>query len=138
MPRRRNARCSALDDASSSSGSSCGSISTMVTSAPNDRQIEANSTPITPPPRMIADDGTWSSTSASSELITREPSRLRPGRLFGTDPVASTICGAVYTSSPTRTLVADSRRPAPMTVSILRLAIVDCRPLNSRSTTEFL
>ena len=63
MPRRRNARCSSLDEDSSSSGSSWGSISTIVTSAPNDRHTLANSTPITPPPRMIT-AGTWSSTSA--------------------------------------------------------------------------
>ena len=95
MPRRRNTRCSTLADASSSSGSSCGAISTMVTSAPNDRHTDANSTPITPPPRMIADFGTRSSCSASSEVITRSPSSVRPGSERGTDPVASTTWSPV-------------------------------------------
>ena len=55
MPRRRNARSSSLELDSSSGGSRCGSISTIVTSAPNERQTLANSTPITPPPRMTTD-----------------------------------------------------------------------------------
>ena len=95
MPRRRKTRCSTFADPSSSSGSSCGAISTMVTSAPNDRHTEANSTPITPPPRMMTDDGTRSSRSASSELITRTPSSARPGSDLGTDPVASTTWSPV-------------------------------------------
>jgi hypothetical protein len=40
--------------------------------------------------------------------------------------------------SPTRTLCGDSSRPDPSMVSILRLAMVDCRPFQSRSTTPFL
>ena len=64
MPRRRKARSSSFELDSSSGGSRCGSISTIVTSAPNDRHTLANSTPITPPPRMTADAGTWSSCSA--------------------------------------------------------------------------
>ncbi len=64
MPRRRKARSSSLELDSSSGGSRCGSISTIVTSAPNDRQTLANSTPITPPPRITTDEGTRSSMSA--------------------------------------------------------------------------
>ena len=58
MPRRRNARSSSFELDSSSVGSRCGSISTMVTSAPNERHTLANSTPITPPPRMTTEAGT--------------------------------------------------------------------------------
>ncbi len=123
---------------SSSSGSSCGSISTIVTSAPNDRHTLANSTPITPPPRMITEPGTRSSRSASSEVITRSPSMSSPGRLRGTDPVASTTCEPSYTVSPTLTWVGDTSTPEPSIVSIFRLAIVDCRPFHSRSTTPSL
>ena len=94
MPRRRNARCRCFALASSSSGSSCGIISTIVTFEPNDRHTLANSTPMTPPPRMITEPGTRSSSSASSELITRVPSMSSPGRLRGTDPVARTTCPA--------------------------------------------
>ena len=52
--------------ASSSSGTRCGSISTTVTSAPKDRQMLANSTPMTPPPRTTTEAGTRSSCSAWS------------------------------------------------------------------------
>ena len=52
MPRRRKARSSSLELASSSSGTRCGSASTIVTSAPKDFQTLANSTPMTPPPRI--------------------------------------------------------------------------------------
>ena len=50
IPRLRKARSSCLDAHSSSSGTSRGSASTIVTSAPNDAHTLANSTPITPPP----------------------------------------------------------------------------------------
>jgi hypothetical protein len=46
---------------------------------------------MTPPPRMIADLGTRSSESPSSDEITREPSIDSPGSDRGTDPVASTM-----------------------------------------------
>jgi hypothetical protein len=95
MPRRRNARCSTFALASSSRGRSCGSISTIITSAPNERHTDANSTPITPPPRMIADLGTRSSRSASSEEMIRSPSIVRPGSDLGTEPVASTMWSPV-------------------------------------------
>ncbi len=77
--RLRNARSSALDDASSSAGTSRGSASTTVTWVPNDAHTLANSQPITPPPSTIADAGTRSSRSACSEVITRSPSTSRPG-----------------------------------------------------------
>ena len=79
MPRLRKARSSSFELDSSSGGSRCGSISTMVTSAPNDRQTLANSTPITPPPRITAEAGTRSRVSAWSLVITRSPSICRPG-----------------------------------------------------------
>ena len=62
----------------------------MVTSAPNDRQTLANSTPMTPPPKITTDPGTRSSPSASSLVMTRWPSIASPGRLLGSEPVAST------------------------------------------------
>ena len=67
----------------------------MVTSAPNDFQTLANSTPMTPPPSTIADAGTWSSCSACSLVMTRSPSISRPGRLREYEPVASTTWRAV-------------------------------------------
>ena len=46
----------------------------MVTLVPNEVHALANSTPITPPPRITADSGTRSSVSACSLAITRRPS----------------------------------------------------------------
>ena len=92
MPRRRNARSSSLQLDSSSSGTRCGSASTIVTSEPKDFQMLANSTPMTPPPRTITDAGTRSSLSAWSLNSTRSPSTSRPGSVLAADPVASTTC----------------------------------------------
>ena len=85
MPRLRKARSSSLELFSSSTGTRCGRPSTIVTSVPKDFHAEANSTPMTPPPRMIADFGTRSRISAWSEEMMRLPSivqarqRLRHG-----------------------------------------------------------
>jgi hypothetical protein len=50
--------------------------------------MEANSTPITPPPRMTAESGTRSRLSAWSEVMMR-PEISRP-RVFEKDPDART------------------------------------------------
>ena len=55
-----------------------GSASTMVTSVPNEAQVEANSTPMTPPPSTIAFSGIHSRLSAWVEVMTR-PSISSPG-----------------------------------------------------------
>jgi hypothetical protein len=89
MPRRRNARSSCLEQNSSSSGTSRGSISTIVTSAPNERHTLANSTPITPPPRTTTRSGTKSRLSAWSLVSTRPPISS-PGSDLAYEPVAST------------------------------------------------
>ena len=57
IPRLRNARSRAFEHASSSPGTSRGSASMIVTSTPNERQADANSTPMTPPPSTIALSG---------------------------------------------------------------------------------
>ena len=88
--RLRNARSSALDDASSSAGTSRGSASTMVTSAPNDVQTLANSHAdhaaaehdrrlghVVQPQRVLAGDHP-------------SPSISRPGREREYEPVART------------------------------------------------
>ena len=56
--RLRKARSSAFDACSSSSGTRWGRASTMVTSAPKDRQTLANSQPMTPPPSTTTEAGT--------------------------------------------------------------------------------
>ena len=135
MPRRRKARSSSFELDSSSSGSRCGSISTIVTSAPNDRHTLANSTPITPPPRITTEAGTWSRVRAWSLVITRWPSMARPGRLRDSEPVASTTWAPSYTVSPTCTEVGDTSRPSPWMMSIFRDLIRPSRPFHSRVTT---
>ncbi len=62
----------------------------IVTSAPNDFHTDANSEPMTPPPRMIADFGTQSSLRAWSEVMTRPPIS-RPGSDRAYEPVPSTM-----------------------------------------------
>ena len=79
--RLRNARSSCLEIASSSAATSRGSASTIVTSAPKDLNTEANSTPMTPPPRTTTRAGTWSRRSAWSLVMTRPPIS-RPGSVL--------------------------------------------------------
>ena len=81
IPRLRKARCSCLEMASSSAATSRGSASTIVTSDPNERNTEANSTPMTPPPRTTTRAGTWSMVSAWSLVMIRPPIS-RPGSVF--------------------------------------------------------
>jgi hypothetical protein len=57
MPRRLNARASSRWISASSRGTRPGRTSTIVTSAPMDRQKEANSTPTAPAPSTITDLG---------------------------------------------------------------------------------
>lgn len=113
MPRLRNARSRSLELFSSSTGTRCFRPSTIVTSVPKDFHAEANSTPMTPPPRTIADVGTRSSFSAWSEEMMRLPSISRPGSDFGTEPVARSTCRP-WTRWPfTSTEVGDESRPSP-------------------------
>ena len=58
IPRLRYARSRSLLEDSSSRATRCERPSMIVTSAPNDFQTEANSHPITPPPRTMTLFGT--------------------------------------------------------------------------------
>ncbi len=78
--RRRNARSSSLEANSSSLGTSRGSASTIVTSEPKLLNTDANSTPMTPPPRITIRCGTESSRMASVLVMIRPPIS-RPGRV---------------------------------------------------------
>ncbi len=131
IPRFLNARCSQRELDSSSPGSRCGSASTIVTSAPSERHALANSTPITPPPRMTAEAGTRSSARAWSLVMTRSPSIRSPGTVRGRAPVASTSCRPRTTWSPTRISVGETSRPAPSITSIPRLATKPVSPFQS-------
>ena len=88
--RRRNARSSSFELNSSSAGTSRGSASTIVTSAPKLLNTDANSTPITPPPRTTTRSGTSSSRIASLLVMIRPP-MSRPGSVLANEPVASTM-----------------------------------------------
>ena len=101
----------------------------IVTSVPKDFHAEANSTPMTPPPRTIADCGTRSSFSAWSEEMMRLPSISRPGSDFGTEPVASSTWRPWTRWPLTSTEVGDDRRPSPSMYVTLREATRPCRPL---------
>ncbi len=110
--RRRKARSSALDSDSSSAGTSRGRPSTIVTSAPNDFHTEANSTPMTPPPRTTADLGIQSSSRAWSLVMIRPPISS-PGRLRAYDPLARTTFLPVYSRPSTVTVRGPVSRPSP-------------------------
>ena len=116
IPRLRNARSRAAEMLESSPETSRGSASTIVTFTPNDRQAEANSTPITPPPSTIAEAG---KPVEPERLLAREDLQavdLQPRQRAGYDPVASTRLVAWYVWSPTVTAGRPSmlgQRPAP-------------------------
>ena len=110
----------------------------IVMSDPKDFQAEANSTPMTPPPRTIADFGTRSRTRAWSEEMMRLPSISRPGSDFGTEPVARSTWRP-WTRWPfTSTEVGDDRRPSPSMYVTLREAMSPCRPLYRPAITPSL
>ncbi len=136
--RLRNARSRALEDASSSTATSRGSASMIVTSAPKLRQTLANSQPITPPPSTTTDDGTASSRIACSEVITRSPSMSRPGSERAYEPEASTTCRPVWAVPSTVTSRGPVSRPAPSITVIPRDLIRPPSPLYSRETTPSL
>ena len=71
MPCLRNDFSSSADTASSSTGTSRGSSSRMVTSLPNRRKMEANSTPTAPLPMIAMDFGTSFRCTASSLVMMR-------------------------------------------------------------------
>ena len=58
IPRLRKARSSCLLEDSSSSATSRGKPSMIVTSEPNEFHTDANSHPMTPPPKTMTDLGT--------------------------------------------------------------------------------
>ena len=71
MPCFLNDRSSSADTASSSMGTNLGRSSTIVTSLPKRRKIEANSTPTAPLPMITIDFGTSRRLIASSLVMIR-------------------------------------------------------------------
>ena len=77
------------------------------------------------------------SSSASSEVITRLPSRLRNGSILGTEPVARSTwrvsrVRVVPSGRETRTRCGPSSRPGPVTTSIFPFFMSDATAAVSR------
>ena len=132
IPRLRNARATAFERSSSSSGASQGRASTIVTSAPKDRYIDANSRPTAPAPITTTEPGMRSARSASSLVITR-PLTWSPGRSRGAEPVASTMSVAVTAFPPTVSDRSGPNAAAPVSTSIPRCFTSPVTPLTSLS-----
>ena len=117
--------------------SSRGRISTTVIRVPSGAKRLANSQPITPPPTMIIDSGTSSSTRMSFEVRTAGWSMSKPGRPDGSVPTQTTRWSKGY-DSPSTTTASPSTRPWPRTTSTpLRLA-APSTPLRMRRTISSL
>ena len=122
MPRLRKDLSSSADTASSSFGTMRGKSSISVTSLPNRRKIDANSTPTAPLPMIAIDFGTAGRWIASSLVMMCFLSISMPGTLRGADPVATTISRArsVCASAPvTSTVPLPASRAVPFTHVIL-------------------
>ena len=135
MPRFLNARSSSFDASASSIGISRSSISTIVTSLPQWDRIEANSTPITPPPRMAIRRGTFSTASRPVESTHSGPSMPSIGGRSARDPVA-TMALLNRTSSPpsTASVFGLVNVPRPVTTVIPLALTTPVMPLTSPAT----
>ena len=69
-----------------------GNASSIVTLVPSAENIEANSTPITPPPIMARLSGTLSNLNRSSLVSTPSLSSPGIGISAGFEPTASIVC----------------------------------------------
>ena len=90
MPRLRKTRASSFEISSSSTGTSRGRNSRIVTSLPKLRKIDANSTPTAPAPITISDLG-GALRLRISMLVRMASSAFNPGSSLASDPVASII-----------------------------------------------
>src|SRR5207245_8233726 len=83
------------------------------------RQIEANSTPITPPPRMTMRPGTAGTSNRPVESTQSGPSIPSTGGRRGCDPVAMIACLKLTSSPPSTAIVfASLNRPRAETTSM--------------------
>ena len=130
--RLRKARSSAFELSASSAATKRGSASMRVTSTPSERQADANSTPITPPPSTNARSGSFSSSSACSLASTRVPSISRPGRDFEYDPEASTRWRPSYRTPETSTVRGPTSTPRPSMTVMPWLDTSPCSPWAKR------
>ncbi len=123
MPRFLKARASSLEASASSIGISRSSISTIVTSTPQCCMIEANSTPITPPPITTSRSGSSVISSRPVESTHRGPSIPSTGGRSEWLPVAMIADLKVTSSWPSTAIVCASLKlPRPGTI-VMPLAL---------------
>ncbi len=139
MSRFLKARSSSLDASASSIGISRSSISTIVTSEPQWRRIEANSTPITPPPRIAIRPGTCSAASSPVESTQSGPSMPSTGGRSAWEPVATTAL-LNRTSSPPSTAIVFGlvNVPRPLTTVMPLALTTPVMPLTRPETIDSL
>ena len=135
-------RSSSFETSSSSTGTSRGSISKMLTSAPNRLNMEANSTPTAPAPMIISDFGTACRFRISMFVRIESASGCSPGSMRASEPVAirmflvSSSC--VPLSVVTSTLPGPLITPKPLIHSTLFFFIRNSTPLACFCTMPFL
>ena len=98
IPRLPRIRTSKRRISSSTGARMSGNISTMVTFEPSALNMQASSTPITPPPTQMMLSGVLGKFQHVSLLITLFPSMPGKGGKSGTDPVARIILSALNCS----------------------------------------
>ncbi len=139
IPRRLNARSSSFDASTSSIGIRCSSISTIVTSEPKWRKIDANSTPMTPPPRITRRRGTSPISSRLVESTQAGPSMPLTGGRSECDPVAITAERKVMSSPPSTAMVfGPVNVPRPFTIVIPFALTTPVMPFTRPSTMPTL
>ena len=106
-----------------------------MTSAPNERYIEANSSPTAPAPITTADAGIRSNHSAWSLVMMCSPTS-RPGIILGRDPVATMTSVAPIVRPSTSTAGPDTSVADPWITSMPRSLTRPVTPLTSLSTIE--
>ena len=133
-PRFLSERATILPTSASVGARMRGSASITVTSLPMSTRVDANSTPITPPPMMPTRGGTSVSSSTWSDDRTRTPSKSRPGSARGDDPVVMTrLSPSTSVPSARRTRWAPASTPASTTSPRLSNTVTS-RPCSSVSS----
>ena len=114
----------------------------IVTSLPNRRKIDANSTPTAPLPMIAIDFGTSRRWIASSLVMMRLRSISMPGTLRGAEPVATMISlrarSVCVSPSKTSTPPLPVSRAVPLIQSILFFLNRNSTPLVRPSTMRSL
>ena len=119
MPSRRRASPSASPSGAGSRGSTRSAPSTSTASPPRRRTTCAISTPADPPPSTSRRRGTAFMLVASR--VPQTPSSSRSpgsGGTIGSEPVATTMCSAVWRTPSTSTTPVPASRPVPRSRSM--------------------